>query len=177
MAGKKNKRPGRREHLNDFRAELNGEYIYEGAYYVPVSGSLADFCKKTRILTAIAVLLGFCPGFIIGVPDANGLHLMLPWIAQLITAVTLISSAMKLKAEDKGLRGYRYRKSVEVYPVRLLTLAIFAAVELVCAAVHIFTSGGGPLAPLLLALVSALCAACTLYLRKRIMSLGWKKSE
>ena len=147
MAGKKNKRPGRREHLNDFRAELNGEYIYEGAYYVPVSGSLADFCKKTRILTAIAVLLGFCPGFIIGVPDANGLHLMLPWIAQLITAVTLISSA------------------------------IFAAVELVCAVVHIFTSGGGPLAPLLLVLVSALCAACALYLRKRIMSLGWKKSE
>ena len=70
MAGKKNKRPGRREHLNDFRAELNGEYIYEGAYYVPVSGSLADFCKKTRILTAIAVLLGFCPGFIIGVDSA-----------------------------------------------------------------------------------------------------------
>lgn len=177
MADKKRSRPKRREHLNDFRVDLNGEYIYEGEYYLPVSGSLADFCKKTRLLTALVVLLSFCPGFIIGLPGADGLYVILPWLAQLITAATLISSALKLRSENKGLRGYLYRKSVEAYPGRLLILAVFSGLEIVGAALRILTDEEKPLLPLAVVFISLCSAVCALYLRKRIMSLRWKKSE
>ncbi len=177
MAKSEKKRKGRREHLNDFRVDLNGEYIYEGARYHSQGIGLNAYCKLLKIATAALAVLVLLPGFVIGNPTANGWYLIIPWIAEIIAAALLISSATKLVPEKEGLREYRYNKGVKSYGVRLTVLAIAAALETLGATVCALTVEGSPLLAIVLALISAATALSVLYLRKQVQSIRWKKAE
>ncbi len=177
MAKKDKKRKGRREHLNDFRVDVTGEYIYEGARFVPCGTELSDYCKKAKIVTAILAVLVLIPGFIIGNPTASGWYLIFPWIVEIIAAALLISSASKMIAEKEGLREYRYTKGVKAYPTRLKVLIVGAALEAIGAVVCAFVGGDSPLLPIILILLSLITGLCALYAEKRMAAIRWKKAE
>lgn len=177
MAKGEKKRKGRREHLNDFRVDLNGEYIYEGARLFPQGTELSDFCKKAKTATAALTVLVLIPGFIIGNPTASGWYLIVPWIVEIIAAALLISAASNLKPEKEGLREYRYTKGVKDFPARLMVLTVGAGLDAIGAIVCAVTGGDSPVLPIVLILISLLTALCALYVRKRIQSVRWKKAE
>lgn len=177
MAKSDKKRKGRREHLNDFRVDINGEYIYEGKRLNPCGMKLSDFCKKAKLSTAILTVLVLIPGFIIGNPTASGWYVVLPWVVEVIAAALLISSASKMKAEKEGLREYRYTKGVKSHPSRLMVLAVGAGLEAIGDIVCAIVGEGSPLLPIILIALSVVTVLAALYVRKRTEAVRWKTAE
>lgn len=177
MAKSEKKRKGRRAHLNDFRVDINGEYIYEGARLRPCGVELSDFCKKSKLTAAMLAVLVLIPGFIIGNPTASGWYVVLPWVIEIIAAALIISSASKMKAEKEGLREYRYTKGVKNHPSRLMVLVVGAGLEAIGDMVCAIAGEGSPLLPIILILLSAVTVLLALGERKRIESIRWETAE
>ena len=129
MAGKKEKKAGRRAHLNSFLLEEDGSYGYHGATYTyDGPQSRKRFLMELwlfAILGAGATILAGCipaPGM------DNCFYVLLPYLGEVASVGSLIWGLARLTAGGDPLRAYVFEMTVEKIPARAVSAMIFAGI-------------------------------------------------
>lgn len=178
---KKNNRRGRRSYLNDFKSTVNGEYIYAGAHYVPVGGEPARKALLGKLwLAALPLAAGAVAGGCIRAPGAMDCFYVLgPYIAALISAVSLVWALCRMSAGGPRLREYVYQRSVEAIPSRAVITAVFAGLALAGEVLYVLLNGteGMALGMVLFLLSMGAALAAALGLRLLIVRSRWTAQE
>ena len=178
MAKKRGKR-GENSYLNDFHPNLAGEYIYDGALYACQSDP--DTQKKSRRrlwgCTALLLLAALLSGSIPAPGMQNCFYVILPFLGELIAAVSVVWAVVKLGRDWSAVREYVYERTVPALPGRALTAAILAFLGILCESVHLALAGhGGKLFYAVLYLVlKVLSILCALTMRRAMLRTNWSK--
>lgn len=178
MSDKKKSR-GRRAYLEDFRRSASGEYIYSGAYYSRRGGfSRSEHLARLWPAGAVLILCAAARGFVPVAGMAGGtlasLYVIVPYICELLCAVSVVWALVRLSANSEPLREYVYRATAEILPVRAAFAAAFAAAALIGEVVFFATHGPHGLP--LIALHAAACAAALL-VRRFSKAQQWERAE
>ncbi|MBR6312315.1 MAG: hypothetical protein IKR51_05000 [Oscillospiraceae bacterium] len=178
MSDKKKSR-GRRAYLEDFRRSASGEYIYSGAHYsrrggLSRSGHLARLWPAGAVLIACAAARGFIPVAGMAGGTLASFYVIVPYICELLCAVSVVWALVRFSANPEPLREYVYRATAEILPVRAAFAAAFAAAALIGEIVFFATHGWEGLP--LIALPAAACAAALL-VRRFSKAQQWEKTD
>ena len=178
MAKKRGKR-GENSYLNDFHPNLAGEYIYDGALYACQSDP--DTQKKSRRklwgCTALLLLAALLSGSIPAPWMQNCFYVILPFLGELIAAVSVVWAVVKLGRDWSAVREYVYERTVPALPGRALCAAVFAAAGILCELLYLALSGhGGQLfSALLFVMLKVLSLICALTIRRELNEQNWAK--
>ena len=178
MAKKRGKR-GENSYLNDFHPNLAGEYIYDGALYACQSDP--DTQKKSRRrlwgCTALLFLAVLTSGSIPAPGMQNCFYVILPFLGELIAAVSVVWAVVKLGRDWSAVREYVYERTVPALPGRALCAAVFAAAGILCELLYLALSGhGGQLfSALLFVMLKVLSLICALTIRRELSEQNWSK--
>lgn len=171
------KRPYRWDHLNDFRHDGSGSYVYGGKTYV-YNGSLEDRAAYLRLVAALAaaaVLFAALPECLPPVAMSRSFITLLPWLAQCICVFILAWRSVRLLFRAGELREYIYKATVPHIP--RLAVAVSAASFLTLAAQTAFMIIYGMNDPAALTLARPLCSLANgvapLILRVFIVKHEW----
>ena len=128
----------RREYLEDFHEDLNGEYVYEGAYYRYADEGLPyrQFRRRLGALGAALLLAEIAAGCVPSPGMSGNFYVVLPYALGLVSAVSVCWALARLRRGGERLRAYEYEAAVKALPGRALLTLIFSALsiagELVC---------------------------------------------
>ncbi len=178
MAKKRGKR-GENSYLNDFHPNLAGEYIYDGALYACQSDP--DTQKKSRRrlwgCTALLLLAALLSGSIPAPGMQNCFYVILPFLGELIAAVSVVWAVVKLGRDWSAVREYVYERTVPALPGRALCVAAFAVAGILCELLYVILSGhGGQLFyAFLFVILKVISLICALTIRRKLKSLNWAK--
>lgn len=178
MAKKRGKR-GENSYLNDFHPNLAGEYIYDGALYACQSDP--DTQKKSRRrlwgCTTLLLLAALLSGSIPAPGMQNCFYVILPFLGELIAAVSVVWAVVKLGRDWSAVREYVYERTVPALPGRALCAAVFAAAGILCELLYLALSGyGGQLfSALLFVMLKVLSLICALTIRCELNEQNWAK--
>ncbi|MBR5114158.1 MAG: hypothetical protein IK101_02575 [Oscillospiraceae bacterium] len=174
----KKKSRGRRAYLDDFRRSASGEYIYTGAYYSRSGGysrreHLARLWPAGAVLIAAAVARGCIPVAGMAGGTLHSLYVLIPYLCELICAVSVVWALVRLSANPEPLREYVHSATAAILPLRSAFAAAFAAAAFVGEAVFFAIHGAEGLP--LIALHAVACAAALL-VRRFSKAQQWEKS-
>lgn len=176
---KKRRKRGENSYLNDFHPNLAGEYIYDGALYACTADADARKALKRRLWICAALLLiaAVVSGSIPAPGMLNCFYVILPFILELIAAVTVAWAAVRLGRDWDAVREYVYERSVTVLPGRAMAAAVCAAAGFLCEIIYLAVSGhdGQPLYAALYLLLKALSLLCALTIRRLVRRSDWAK--
>ena len=139
---KKTRRRGRRAYLDDFRRNVSGEYIYIGPLHA--FRGTAESRKRGLIrwgLMAVGMAaLGIVGGCIYAPGTTHCAYIMIPYVAGLLAAWSVLWAFARLAKGGDPLRGYVYDATVSQFRLRTMITAVGAgcavAGELVYVALH-----------------------------------------
>ena len=129
----KQKRPGRRDYLNNFKMDDSGKYAYRGSYMAYTNGEESWKKDLTQIWICCAVpivllvILGFLPHSGL---DGN-LIVLLPYGLGIVALFVLVWKVARLTHGGLRLRKYVYDATVKVLPGYAAAVIITAAFALV----------------------------------------------
>lgn len=174
MAGK---RPYRWDHLNDFRSDGSGGYVYGGNTYV-YDGTPRDRRRYLAFVAAgaaAALVLAVIPECMPPVPMSRSFITVLPWLAESICVFLLCWSSVRLLFRAGELREYIYRATVPRIPRRLLATAVcsFAAAAAQIAYIAVFGFEGNAVFLLARPLCSLASGISCLLFRTAIKDCRW----
>lgn len=181
MSDKKEKkeRRGRRSYLEDFRRSASGEYIYAGAHFARKGGysrreHLLRLWPAGAVLIAAAVARGCVPVAGMAGGSLASIYVLVPYMCELICAVSVVWALVRLSANAEPLREYVYSATAAILPVRSAFAAAFAAAAFIGEAV--FFAFHGPEGLPLIALPAIACAAA-LIVRRFSRLQEWEKTS
>lgn len=179
MAGEKNRR-GRRAYLEQFQKTASGDYVYTGPSYTYVEEgmtfrrSMAVRCALAGGAAALAVLGGFLPA-----PGMGGCpYVLLPYVAALLSAVSIAWAAVRMAWWGSPLREYVYQKTAAALPLRCALSAAFALATLLGSAIYLVLNGddgAGAWCTILFLSLQIGVSACSLGLRRFEHGQKWLK--
>lgn len=176
MADKKEKK-GRRAYLEDFRQDINGEFVYEGDRYTLEGGNPGKVRARLWIfsgLLAAACVLGGC------LPARcmiNCVYCILPYVGELIGVFTLLWAMVKLTKAGDELRGYVYEKSVGTLPQRSFVAALFAALGAIGTMLYVILNGlDTPVYTAAYFVLKIIETAAAWLIHKTVLALKWNKN-
>ncbi len=179
MMEKKRRKRGENSYLNDFHPNLAGEYIYDGTLYACQADAAAIRTAQRRIWAAGALLalLAVAGGCIPAPGMQNHFYVILPYLGELIAALTVGWALAKLGRDWTAVREYVYERTVPALPRRAAAAAVFALLGVIAEAVHLALSaaGGQTLFAALYFLLKLLAALCALFIRREILQTNWAK--
>lgn len=171
----------RRAYLDHFTKTASGEYVYAGGYYAFQDAgksrkrALAELWICWGCATA-AILAGGC----IPAPGVGSCaYVLIPYVAAVIAAFSMLWAVGQLTAGGDPLREYVYRDSVEKLPRRSLATAVCALLALAGEGVYLALHSGQAGAAWgagFLALM-AVSAGAALWCRSAILRLKWTKNQ
>lgn len=171
----------RREYLEDFHRDLNGEYIYEGEYYRYADEGLPYRRAMPRLglLCAAMLLAQGAAGCVPSVGMSGKFYVILPYALSLVSSVSVCWAMARLWNGGERLRAYVYEATVKALPRRALLTLVFSAI---CIAGEIFCllrSGAehdltGSMAFLALNAAALLCA---LLARRLLRGCRWRREK
>ena len=174
----KKERKGRRAYLNDFREDINGQYVYEGDRYTLDEEGISKKTLDTRLWLMTAVIAA---GTVAGgcVPAScmlNCFYCILPFAGEAIAVFTLVWAMVKYSNGGEELRGYIYEKSVGVLPQRTFLAAFFAALGFAGVIIYIIINGfeGTAALTVIYLIIKVIVAICAWLMHKTVLSLKWK---
>ncbi len=120
MMEKKRRKRGENSYLNDFHPNLAGEYIYDGTLYACQADAAAIRTAQRRIWAAGALLalLAVAGGCIPAPGMQNHFYVILPYLGELIAALTVGWALVKLGRDWTAVREYVYERTVPALPRR-----------------------------------------------------------
>lgn len=168
--GMAEKKKGRRAHLDAFKKNEKGEYIYTGKQYVFDETIVRWKTAVTRLGAAWAVLMAamIINGCIPAPGMANCFYILLPYAAQVAAAASLGAALLSVIQAGNPLREYQYEAAVKKIPVRSHLTAAFAGMNILGEIFYLVQNGAGnvpEMAVLFLALETA-AFLCTLWIYK-----------
>lgn len=144
--GERKKKPGRRAYLNDFHADLRGNYTYTGAHYayapgnpIPLRGLLARLGGGCAVLAACAVACGCLPA----AGMDNTFYILLPYAVGVVAIAAACWAAVRLAAGGDPLRAYVYDATVGKLPMRVGLCCICTALALAGECLFLLLHGFG----------------------------------
>lgn len=177
MMEKKRPKRGKNSYLNDFHPNLAGEYIYEGAYFTCRTAGEAQKKLRSRLwAAAAAMLLCAVAGGCIPAPGMrNCAYVLLPYVGELLAAVSVVWAFAKLGGDWARVREYTYERSVTVLPRRAALAAGFSALGAAAETVFLLHSGGGDtLFAAVYYLLKLLVFVCAVYIRRAMQRTDWE---
>ena len=170
----------RHSHLNSFRPDLNGDYVYTGPLYHYAGAT--PFRGAVKAMGVWSCLLGaavLATGFIEAPAMLNCFYVILPFLGEVICVALAIWSVCRIAHHGDTLREYVYQRSVErLVPCLCLTFG-FAGAGLLGNLVFVLSHGflGKTLATLaVFALRFAVIAAAQMLLR-HARAMSWRCGE
>lgn len=175
MLGKK-----RRSYLDQFHKSASGEYIYAGDHYA------YSTTRKSR-KRALAELWLFCGGAAAatlagGCTPAPGIsrcgYVILPYMASLIAAFSLIWTMGQLAAGGDPLRAYVYEVTVKKLPHRAMITAVLSGLTIVGEGIYLVLNGaaGRTGFAALFLLLEAAAAVLAVLSKVSVSKLSWTKA-
>ena len=176
----KPKRRSRRAHLDDFKKDESGQYVYTGKCYA------FDGEDRQRrrflwivgvgtLLAAVGVILPECfaPAAI-----SRSYITLLPWLALVISVFLLAWTATRLLWRMRELRAYIYAATVPRLPRRALASTICAGATLLAQIVFIVLYGlDGAFPTLIRPAMTILTGAASFLLYRVAVTTRWREVE
>ena len=176
---KKRRKRGENSYLNDFHPNLAGEYIYSGTLYACALDEAAQqgVRRALRALAAVQLAAVAASGSIPAPGMQGSFYVILPFLGELIAAVSTAWAIFKLGSDWNAVREYVYERTVPALPRRALSSAILAFLGILCESVHLALAGhGGRLFYAVLYLVlKVLSILCALTIRRAMLRTNWAK--
>jgi hypothetical protein len=172
----KKEKKGRRAHLDHFRMNDEGQFVYKGDLYT-FSGDRSHYMKKLWIccvLIMIAVVLEGC----IQIPGMDDcFYVLIPYVITLMSAVSVCWAMGRLTAGGYPLKEYVYEATVPKLPERTVWVILFAGLGTVCGIIYVLTSGtDGKTAGFIIFLILNLIVIFLAYrMRQTVLSMQWHK--
>lgn len=128
MIGKK-----KRQYLNEFRSNLNGEYIYQGKLY-EFKGEESE--RKKSIMTLLifsiaAIFLTILSGILPGAGSTKAFYVIIPYVVEFGAEGFLIYSVGSLLSGGKIIREYIFLNSYGKIHERAMIIVAFAIIGFV----------------------------------------------
>ena len=176
----KQKRPGRKEYLNQFKMDDSGQYAYRGTFMAYAQGEeswkkdLIQIWLCCAIPTVLLIIMGFLPHSGL---DGN-LIVLLPYGLGLIALFVLIWKVGRLTLGGKRIRKYVYDATVKVLPGYAAAVIITAAFALVGIIITlIIGSFKGTIFSTILFLAGQICAGLGgVFVQKIIRRMTWTET-
>ena len=107
----------------------------------------------------------------------NSFYIILPFLGELITAVSTAWAIFKLGSDWNAVREYIYERTVPALPRRALAAAILAFLGILCEGIHLALAGhGGRLFYAVLYFIfKVLSILCALTIRRTMLHTNWAK--
>lgn len=171
---KQKKSGGRRAYLNDFQANVAGEYIYTGkkiGWKAPREQTLV----KMWVLGGLGILASVIAGCIPGTGMEGTAWIVLPYIIGLVAAVSEIWAICRLSTAGEQIREYVFQATAKQLPARSFLTALFSGVAILGEAVNVFVLdfNGKIGAGLLLMFLETVVFVTAILLHRLIMKLEW----
>ena len=176
---KKQKKHGRNSYLNDFRLNVAGEYIYDGALYACQGGADGIRALQRRVwaagaLLVLAAVLGGCipaPGM------QDRFYVILPYLGEVTASLAAGWALIRLGRSWTAVREYVYERTVPALPRRTMAAAVFALLGAAAEGVHLVLSGAGGqmFFAVLYFLLKLLAAGSALTIRRAVRLSNWDK--
>lgn len=154
-----------KEYLDDFRKDLNGNYQYTGSYR-RYNGKIA----RSKMLALLWLLCGGALAALIAagcVPAPGAMdrfYVLLPYMAALVAAVSVVWALARLTAGGDPLRSYLYEQTVKALPTRCVLVVAFAGISAVGECVDLYLHGAqGAQIPSLLYLLLLIASGAANY--------------
>lgn len=176
---KKRRKRGENSYLNDFHPNLAGEYIYSGTLYACALDETAQRGMRRSLAALAAVQLAavIASGSIPAPGMQNSFYVILPFLGELIAAVSTAWAVFKLGSDWNAVREYIYERTVPALPRRALAAAILAFLGILCEGIHLALAGhGGRLFYAVLYFIfKVLSILCALTIRRTMLHTNWAK--
>ncbi|SDF79680.1 hypothetical protein [Marvinbryantia formatexigens] len=160
------KKKGRRAHLDAFKKNEKGEYIYTGKLYAFDETVIRWKTAVIRLGAAWAVLMAamIINGCIPAPGMAGCFYVLLPYAAQVVSAAALGVALLSVATAGNPLREYQYEAAVKKIPMRSRLAAIFAGASVLGELLYLIQNGAGNAAGmaalfLVLEVIACVCAA------------------
>ena len=176
----KQKRPGRKEYLNQFKMDDSGKYAYRGTFMAYTQGE--ESWKKDLILIWLCCVIPLIVLVVMGFLPHSGLDgnliVLLPYGLGLIALFALIWKVCRLTYGGMRVRKYVHESTVKKLPGYAAAVIIIAAFALVGIIVTlIMGSFHGTILSMILFIAGELCAgAGGLFIQKIIRKMTWKET-
>lgn len=176
----KQKRPGRRDYLNNFKMDDSGKYAYRGTYMAYKNGGESWKRDLIRIWVYCAVpiilliILGFLPHSGL---DGN-LIVLLPYGLGIVALFVLVWKVTRLTHGGLRLRKYVYDATVKVLPGYAAAVIITAAFALVGIIITlILGTFHGTVLSTILFIAGQLCAGFGgVFIQRVIRQMNWSET-
>ncbi len=129
----------RKSHLNDFKMNAEGKYIYTGAVYTLQNHKQAGV--RLGLLTAFAFLSVISSGFINAAGLNNTFYVIIPYILEVVCLFTLCWNTVRLLWARGKFREYVYSPVKNRIPSASLALGIFAGLGFICSVLFMVLHG------------------------------------
>lgn len=175
------KKKKRRAYLDSFRKNEEGKYDYTGSIYC-FEGTDDDLrCSLMKLWGLCVVLLGslIAAGCISAPGMDNCFYVLLPYVAALMSGISVFWALCRMTSGKNPLREYVYEASVGKLPERTVMTAFFAAVTLIGDTVYICIHGmeGKPVGFSVFMLLESAAAGAVLVMRRTIQRMNWIKHK
>lgn len=175
------RRRKRREYLENFHTDLNGEYVYEGEYY-RYAGEALPYGRLKKRLGALcaAMLLAQVAAGCVPAAGMNGkFYVIMPYALCLVSTISVCWAMARLRQGGERLRAYVYEATVKALPGRALLTLVLSAL---CIAGELISllSGGVEISPVGSAaflLLHALTLLSALMIRRLLSACRWVKEK
>ena len=113
MSDKKKK--GKRAYLSDYVLDVNGEYVYTGAYYMASVEHGKDFARVMRAISGLAVL-SFA--FLVGIgclstgTTSGAFYVTVPYVAAIVFTAISIYDSFAVAGSKGKLKAHLYENNV-----------------------------------------------------------------
>lgn len=135
---KKSPRKNKREYLNDFVLNDNGEYEYKGIIY-KINGELNIKYFVIRLLLVVSCVI-IC-GIIPFSGSMHAFYIIMPYIVEVGVLALLVYAFLTFIIRRKELRDYIYKKTVERFkPYSSFLMGNFG-LSLICVGVYSLING------------------------------------
>lgn len=174
------KKKNKRSYLNDFRVNLAGDYVYEGALYRYTGPQPREKAMRALVLRAAlmaaAVIAAGCvkaPGML------NCFYVILPYIGEVAAAAFAAWQTGRLLAGGEPMRGYVYEASVKKLGQTLSAVRVMAVLALCTNVLYdvLNAFGGRVLNSLLVIALTGLTLGAGEMLRRVFETLSWESSQ
>lgn len=134
----------RKNHLEQFHKDLNGNYIYEGEHYVLAPADSFPILRRKLLALGGGMLVCTVLCGCVGAAGMQGcFYVLLPYAGELLSAISLCWALGSLAGCGGRLRDYLYKKTVPAAAKRAKLTAAFAAVCIVGEWIFLLLEGAG----------------------------------
>ena len=177
---KKKKKRGRRAHLDDFKKNFRGEWVYTGCHYSLAGQSVkADIRRSIALFHTGILATALLPECLPAVEMSDCIWAVLPWVLQAVSVFLTLWTAVRLIFAGTRVRAYVYERTVPVLPRRLMLTVLTAALAFILESLYLILNGVGskPFFSAARPVLSLVCAVAALFARKSFLSYTWEKEE